>query len=102
MKFSDLKKNIFPKNRIFYDDYSINRINLSINKNLIYSNDLRVLIVWEPKNQKEVESKIKKNKNLSIIDKIKIKKNFYINISKDRIYWIDQFYNKKISKGTKN
>ena len=101
MKFSDLKKNIFPKNRIFYDDYSINRINLSINKNLIYSNDLRVLIVWEPKNQKEVESKIKKNKNLSIIDKIKIKKNFYINISKDRIYWIDQFYNKKISKGTK-
>ena len=100
MKFSDLK-NIFPKNRIFYDDYSINRINLSINKNLIYSNDLRVLIVWEPKNQKEVESKIKKNKNLSIIDKIKIKKNFYINISKDRIYWIDQFYNKKISKGTK-
>ena len=78
MKFSDLKKNIFPKNRIFYDDYSINRINLSINKNLIYSNDLRVLIVWEPKNQKEVESKIKKNKNLSIIDKIKIKKIFIL------------------------
>ena len=100
MRFSDLKKNIFLKNRIFYDDYSINRINLCINKNIIYSNDLRVLIVWEPKKQKEIEAKIKKSRNLSIIDKIKIKKNFYTNISKNRIYWIDQFYNKKISKGT--
>lgn len=100
MKFTDLKKNVFLKNRIFYDEYSINRINLSINKNIIISNDLRVLIVWEPNKQHEIEKKIKQNKKICIVDKIKIKKKFYINVSRDRVYWVDQFYNKKIGKNT--
>tara|TARA_B100001059_G_C17712799_1_gene516408 strand:+ start:607 stop:1089 length:483 start_codon:yes stop_codon:yes gene_type:complete len=43
IKISDLVKNKFLKKRIFFDEYSVNRINLSINKNQIYSNDLRVL-----------------------------------------------------------
>ena len=100
IKFTDLEKNVFLKNRIFYDEYSINRINLSINRNIILSNDLRVLIVWEPNKQYEIEKKIKQNKKIYIIDKIKIKKNFFINVSRDRVYWVDQFYNKKISKNT--
>jgi hypothetical protein len=99
-KISDLNKNIFLKKRIFFDEYSINRINLSINKNVICSNNLRVLVVWNPKNQNQIEKKIKQNKNISIIDKIKIKKFFYRDKFKDRIFWLDQFYNKKIGKNT--
>ena len=34
IKISDLKKDVFFKKRIFFDQYSINRINLSIEKNL--------------------------------------------------------------------
>ena len=45
-----------------------------ISKNVICSNNLRVLVVWNPKNQNQIEKKIKQNKNISIIDKIKIKK----------------------------
>jgi len=100
IKISDFKKNIISKKRIFFDQYSINRINLSIQKNLLYSNDLRVLVVWNEKNQNQIEKKIIKNKDLLIMDKIKVRKNFYKDIFKDRIFWIDQFYNKKISKNT--
>lgn len=98
MKISDLKKNIFFKKRIFYDQYSKNRINLSIHKNLILSNDIRVLVLWNEKYEKQIDNKIKNNRNIKIIDKIKLRKNFYKDIYKDRIFWIDQFYNKKISK----
>ena len=97
-KISDLKKKIFLKKRIFFDEYSINRINFSIKKNLLLSNDLRVLVVWNEKNLKFIEKKIIFNKNFLIIDKIKLKRNFHTDIFKDRIFWIDQFYNKKISK----
>ena len=97
-KISDLKKNIFKKNRIFFDQYSINRINLSINKNSIHSNDLRVMMIWKSNHYLKIEKKIQKNKNLQILDKIKIRKNFFKNFSKDRIYWLDQFYNKDIGK----
>tara|TARA_B100000989_G_scaffold298582_1_gene288570 strand:- start:2922 stop:4595 length:1674 start_codon:yes stop_codon:yes gene_type:complete len=99
-KISDLKKNIFKKNRIFFDQYSINRINLSINKNSIHSNDLRVMMIWKSNHYLKIEKKIQKNKNIQILDKIKIKKNFFKNFSKDRIYWLDQFYNKDIGKDT--
>ena len=100
IKISDLKKNMFRKKRIFFDQYSINRISLSINKNLLLSNDLRVLVIWNEKNQKQIEKRIIQNKDLLIIDKIKIRKNFYKDICTDRIFWIDQFYNKKINKNT--
>ena len=100
IKITDLKKNIFYKKRIFFDQYAFNRIGLSIEKNLILSNDLRVLVVWDQKNNYQIEKKIKKNRDILIIDKIKIRKNFYIDNFKDRIFWIDQFYNKKISKNT--
>ena len=100
IKISDLKKNIFRKKRIFFDQYSINRISLSINKNLLLSNDLRVFVIWDEKNQKGIEKKIIENKQIIVIDKIKLRKNFYTDIYKDRIFWIDQFYNKKISKNT--
>ena len=100
IKISNLKKGKFFKKRIFFDQYSTNRINLSIEKNLIFSNDLRVLVVWNQKNQKKIEKKIKQNKNISIIDKIKLRKNFHTDIFKDRIFWVDQFYDKKINKNT--
>ena len=100
LKISDLKRNIFLKTRVFYDQYSFNRINLSINQNIIISNDLRILIVWDPKKIRQIEKKICRNRNIQIIDKTKIKKKFYHEDYKDRIYWIDQFYNKKISKKT--
>ncbi len=100
IKISDLKKDVFFKKRIFFDQYSKNRIKLSIEKNLILSNDLRVVVVWNQKNQFKIEKKIKQNKNIFIIDKIKLRKNFYTDIFKDRIFWVDQFYNKKISKNT--
>ena len=95
---SNLKKDIFLKKRIFFDEYSFKRINLSINKNLITSNDLRTIFIWDTKNQNFVEKKIKKNKNIEIIDKIKIEKNFFTEKYKDRIFWVDQFYNKNVSK----
>ena len=100
IKISDLKKDTFLKKRIFFDQYSINRVGLSIENNSLLSNDLRILVIWNSKNQKLIERKIEHNKNLLIIDKIKLRKNFYTDICKDRIYWIDQFYNKKISKNT--
>ncbi len=100
IKITDLKKNIYKKKRIFFDEYSFNRINLSIGTNLIISNDLRVLVVWDQKNNDKIEKKILQNKDISIIDKIKIRKNFYIDNFKDRIFWIDQFYDKKINKNT--
>ena len=100
IKITDLKKKIFLKKRIFFNKYSANRIGLSIKKNLLLSNDLRVLVIWNEKNQSEIEKKIISNKNFLIIDKIKLRKNFYTDIYKDRIFWIDQFYNKKISKNT--
>ena len=99
-KISDLKKDVFLKKRIFFDQYSKNRINLSIGKNIVLSNDLRIIVVWNQKNQNKIEKKIKQNKNIFIIDKIKLRKNFYTDIFKDRIFWVDQFYNKKISKNT--
>ena len=99
-KISDLKKDVFLKKRIFFDQYSKNRINLSIGKNIVLSNDLRIIVVWNQKNQNNIEKKIKQNKNIFIIDKIKLRKNFYTDIFKDRIFWVDQFYNKKISKNT--
>ena len=95
---TNLKKNIFYKKRIFYDDYAINRINLSINKNLVLSNDLRTMVIWDTKYQKFIEKKLNQNKNLKIIDKIKIKQNFYKEKFKNRIFWVDQFYNKNVSK----
>jgi hypothetical protein len=97
MKTSDLEKSIFLKKRIFYDDFSINRINLSINENLICSNDLRVLVIWNLKHKDRIEKKLKQNSKLDIIDKIKAKKNFYNDIYKDRIFWLDQFYNRNIN-----
>jgi len=100
IKISDLKKSIFLKKRIFFDQYSKNRINLSIGKNIVLSNDLRIIVVWNQKNQNKIEKKIMQNKNTFIIDKIKLRKNFYTDIFKDRIFWVDQFYNKKISKNT--
>ena len=100
IKITDLKKNIYKKKRIFFDEYSFNRISLSIGTNLIISNDLRVLVVWDQKNNDKIEKKIVQNKDISIIDKIKIRKNFYIDNFKDRIFWIDQFYDKKINKNT--
>ena len=99
-KISDLKKDVFLKKRIFFDQYSKNRINLSIGKNIVLSNDLRIIVVWNQKNQNNIEKKIKQNKNIFIIEKIKLRKNFYTDIFKDRIFWVDQFYNKKISKNT--
>lgn len=99
-QITNLSKNKFNKKRIFYDDYSINRINFSINNNLIISNDLRIAIIWKSKNQGKIEKKIKKNKNIKIIDKIKINKNFYSEKFQDRIFWIDQFYNKDVGKKT--
>ncbi len=99
-QITNLNENKFNKKRIFYDDYSINRINLSINNNLIISNDLRIAIIWNSKNQRKIEKKIKKNKNIKIIDKIKINKNFYSEKFQDRIFWIDQFYNKDVGKKT--
>ena len=39
IKFTDLEKNVFLKNRIFMMNIHINRINLSINRNIILSND---------------------------------------------------------------
>lgn len=99
-QITNLSKNKFNKKRIFYDDYSINRINFSINNNLIISNDLRIAIIWNSKNQGKIEKKIKKNKNIKIIDKIKINKNFYSEKFQDRIFWIDQFYNKDVGKKT--
>lgn len=99
-KITDLKKNIFLKTRIFYDEYSHNRVNLSINKNMISSNDLRILVVWDPKKVITIEKKINQNRNIFIIDKTKIKKGFYHSLYKDRIYWIDQFYNKDVGKNT--
>ena len=95
---SNLKKDIFLKKRIFFDEYSFKRINLSINKNLITSNDLRTIFIWDTKNKKFLEKKLKKNKNIEIIDKIKIEKNFFTEKYKDRIFWVDQFYNKNVSK----
>ena len=100
IKISDLAKNKFLKKRIFFDEYSVNRINLSINKNQIYSNDLRVLVIWKLKYDIKIEKKIKENKYISVIDKIKIRKNFYDDIFKNKVFWIDQFYNKKINKNT--
>ena len=97
-KISNLKKNFFFKKRIFYDKYSINRINLSINRNQVISNDLRLAVIWNSKNQISIEKKIEQSRDIEIIDKIKIKKDFYSEKFKDRIFWIDQFYNKKISK----
>jgi hypothetical protein len=100
IKISDLVKNKFLKKRIFFDEYSVNRINLSINKNQIYSNDLRVLVVWKLKYDSKIQKKLKENKYISVIDKIKIKKNFYYDIFKNKVFWIDQFYNKNINKNT--
>ena len=97
-KITNLKKDIFLKKRIFYDEYAINRIDLSINKNVIFSNDLRSLIIWKKKYQNFIENKINANKHIKIIDKIKIKKNFYKEKFKNRIFWVDQFYNKDVSK----
>ena len=97
LKISDLKRNIFLKTRVFFDEYSFNRINLSINQNIISSNDLRILIVWDPKKIGQIEKEIYRNKNIQIIDKTKIKKKFYHEDYKDRIYWIDQ-YNKNNKK----
>ena len=97
-KITNLKKDIFLKKRIFYDEYAINRIDLSINKNVIFSNDLRTLLIWKKKYQNFIENKINANKHIKIIDKIKIKKNFYKEKFKNRIFWVDQFYNKDVSK----
>ena len=97
-KITNLKKDIFFKKRIFYDEYAINRIDLSINKNVIFSNDLRTLLIWKKKYQNFIENKINANKHIKIIDKIKIKKNFYKEKFKNRIFWVDQFYNKDVSK----
>ena len=75
-KISNLKKNFFFKKRIFYDKYSINRINLSINRNQVISNDLRLAVIWNSKNQISIEKKIEQSRDIEIIDKIKIKKIF--------------------------
>jgi hypothetical protein len=99
-KITNLNENKFNKKRIFYDEYSINRINLSINNNLIVSNDLRIGIIWNSKNQVTIEKKLKENKNIEIIDKIKINKDFYTEKFQDRLFWIDQFYNKDVGKKT--
>ena len=59
---------------------------------------MRLAVIWNSKNQISIEKKIEKSRDIEIIDKIKIKKDFYSEKFKDRIFWIDQFYNKKISK----
>ena len=98
LSIKKLNSNFFLKKRIFYDDYAINRINLSINTNVVLSNDLRTMVIWDTKYQKFIEKKLNQNKNLKIIDKIKIKQNFYKEKFKNRIFWVDQFYNKNVSK----
>ena len=65
---------------------------------MILSNDLRTLIIWKKKYQNFIEKKINANRYIKIIDKIKIKKNFYKEKFNNRIFWVDQFYNKDVSK----
>jgi hypothetical protein len=57
-------------------------------------------IIWNSKYQETIEKEIKKNKDIRIIDKIKISKDFYTEKFQDRVFWIDQFYNKDVGKKT--
>ncbi len=103
--FSQSTKNsgkniIYLKKRMFFDDYAKNRIEISINKAFYNSNDLRTLVIWNKFNNNIIDKEILKNSKLKIVDKILISKNCYEDIYKDRIFWLDQFYNRPIDRGT--
>ncbi len=83
---------------MFFDKYAENRIALSIKKSFFNSNDLRSIIVWDKKNIGLIEKEILHNPNLKVLDKIYISKNFYEDIYKDKIFWLDQFYNRFIDR----
>ena len=88
------------KKRMFFDEFSKNRINLFLKKSEYTSNDLRTMVVWNKKNHRYIEKEILKNKKIIIIDKILISKNCYEDIYKDRIFWLDKFYNRPIDRKT--
>ncbi len=88
------------KKRMFYDHYSKNRIDLFLNKNDYVSNDLRTIVVWDKKKNDLIEKKILKNKKIVVIDKMLISKNCYEDIYKDKIFWLDNFYNRPIDRKT--
>ena len=94
------KNIIYIKKRMFFDEYSKNRIDLNLNKIDYRSNDLRTLIVWDKSNEELVDKEIKKNKNFKIIDKILLSKNCYEDVFKDRIFWLDKFYNREIDRNS--
>ena len=69
-------KNLKKRKRTFDDDYTSNRISLTLNQTDINSNDLRTFIIYELKNDKIIKNIIKKNKKFKIIDHI-VFQNFY-------------------------
>ena len=95
-----IKKFNIRKKRIFDDFYCINRISLMLNYKKIISNDLRILTIWNSKHEKYIRKKITNHKKLQIIDRIQFSKNFYKDIRKDRILWLDNFYNRYIDRKT--
>ena len=95
-----IKKFNIRKKRIFDDFYCINRISLMLNNKKIISNDLRILTIWNSKHEKYIRKKITNHKKLQIIDRIQFSKNFYKDIRKDRILWLDNFYNRYIDRKT--
>ena len=88
------------KKRMFYDTFSKSRIDLFLSKIDYISNDLRTMVIWNKNNTKYIEKEISKSKHLSIIDKILVSKNCYEDIYKDRIFWLDKFYNRPIDRNT--
>ena len=94
------KNIIYIKKRMFFDEYSKNRIDLNLNKIDYRSNDLRTLIVWDKSNEELVDKEIKKNKHFTIIDEILLSKNCYEDVFKDRIFWLDKFYNREIDRNS--
>ena len=55
------------KKRMFFDEFSKNRINLFLKKSEYTSNDLRTMVVWNKKNHRYIEKEILKNKKIIII-----------------------------------
>jgi hypothetical protein len=94
------KEIVYLKKRMFFDEYAQNRIAINVNKSSYNSNYLRTLVVWDKSNQKKIDKEIIANPNLKIIDKIFISKNFYEDIYKDKIFWLDKFYNRPIDRNS--
>jgi len=95
------KKISYIKKRMFFDEYSKNRVELDLNILNYQSNDLRTLIIWNRFNEKIIELELKKNKNFEILDKIFLSKNCYEDFFKDRIFWLENFYNRPFNKDSK-